>query len=69
MSFEQNARELGIEIPEAPEPVAAHVPGVLVDGYIYTSGQLPFANRTIYKEKSVQKYLLMMVMRLPKYVL
>ncbi|MGI6332982.1 MAG: RidA family protein [Zhaonellaceae bacterium] len=52
MSFEQNARELGIEIPEAPEPVAAYVPGVLVDGYIYTSGQLPFANgELIYKGK------------------
>ncbi|HHU32976.1 MAG TPA: RidA family protein [Clostridia bacterium] len=41
-----------MEIPEAPEPVAAYVPGVLVDGYIYTSGQLPFANgELIYKGK------------------
>lgn len=52
MSYEQNARELGIEIPEVPKPVAAYVPGVLVGGYIYTSGQLPFANgELVYKGK------------------
>lgn len=35
---------LGLELPPAPKPVAAYVPGVLVDGWIYVSGQLPFVN-------------------------
>lgn len=52
MSFDQNAKELGIEIPKAPKPVAAYVPGVLVDGYLYTSGQLPFVDGELkYKGK------------------
>lgn len=33
---------LGLTLPAAPRPVAAYVPGVLVDGWIYVSGQLPF---------------------------
>lgn len=33
---------LGLELPPAPKPVAAYVPGVLVDDWIYVSGQLPF---------------------------
>lgn len=44
MSFEAKVKELGLEIPEAPKPVAAYVPGVMIDGYIYTSGQIPFVN-------------------------
>ena len=34
--------ELGIELPEAPPPVATYVPAVRSGNYIYTSGQLPF---------------------------
>lgn len=44
MSFEAKIKELGLEIPDAPKPVAAYVPGVLIDGYVYTSGQIPFVN-------------------------
>jgi enamine deaminase RidA (YjgF/YER057c/UK114 family) len=36
--------ELGIELPGVPEPVAAYVPAVLVDMWVYTSGQLPIVN-------------------------
>ena len=42
--FEAKLKELGIEIPQVPKPVAAYVPAVRVDDYVYTSGQLPFVN-------------------------
>ncbi|WP_227767161.1 RidA family protein [Zhaonella formicivorans] len=52
MSYEAKVKELGLEIPEAPKPVAAYVPGVLIDGYVYTSGQIPFVNGELkYKGK------------------
>jgi enamine deaminase RidA (YjgF/YER057c/UK114 family) len=40
--FEAKLKELGISLPQVPKPVAAYVPGVLADKFIYTSGQLPF---------------------------
>lgn len=40
MSFEARLKELGIELPSAPKPVAAYVPAVLTGGFIYTSGQI-----------------------------
>lgn len=42
MSFEKKLKEMGIEIPEAPKPVAAYVPAVKIDKYVYTAGQIPF---------------------------
>ncbi|MDK2835388.1 MAG: hypothetical protein PWP21_165 [Thermosediminibacterales bacterium] len=42
MSFEQKIKEMGIVIPEPPQPVAAYVPAVRIDDYIYTAGQIPF---------------------------
>ncbi|MBZ4686983.1 MAG: hypothetical protein PWQ96_2316 [Clostridia bacterium] len=44
MSYEQKIKELGLQIPEPPEPVAAYVPAVKVGDFIYTSGQIPFVN-------------------------
>ncbi|WP_366924766.1 RidA family protein [Metallumcola ferriviriculae] len=44
MSYEEKIKELGLTIPEAPKPVAAYVPAVKVDSYVYTSGQIPFVN-------------------------
>ena len=41
---EQKLRELGLLLPEVPKPVAAYVPGVLADGLVFTSGQLPIVN-------------------------
>lgn len=41
MSFEKKISELGITIPTPAKPAAAYEPGVLVDGIIYVSGQLP----------------------------
>ena len=33
--------DLGLTLPEAPRPLAAYVAGVMEDGWIYISGQLP----------------------------
>ena len=44
MSFEAKVKELGLTLPEAPKPVAAYVPAVKVEDYVYTSGQIPFVN-------------------------
>ncbi|MDK2824651.1 MAG: hypothetical protein PWP71_2569 [Clostridia bacterium] len=44
MTIEEKIKSLGLELPEAPKPVAAYVPAVLVDKYVYTSGQIPFVN-------------------------
>lgn len=42
MSMEERLAALGLTIPAVPVPVAAYLPAVLVDAYVYTSGQLPF---------------------------
>jgi len=42
--IEERVKNLGLEIPEAPQPVAAYIPAVKVDNYVYTSGQIPFVN-------------------------
>lgn len=50
--FEEKLKELGIELPVTPKPVAAYVPAVQVDKYVYTSGQIPFVNGELkYKGK------------------
>lgn len=50
--FEAKLKELGIELPATPKPVAAYVPAVQVDNYVYTSGQIPFVNGELkYKGK------------------
>ncbi|MBZ4655344.1 MAG: RidA family protein [Bacillota bacterium] len=52
MSYEAKLKELGLEMPEAPKPVAAYVPAVKIDKYVYTSGQIPFVNGELkYKGK------------------
>jgi len=42
--FEAKLEELGIALPAAPKPVAAYVPAVQVEKYVYTSGQIPFVD-------------------------
>lgn len=44
MSYEAKLKEMGLQLPEAPKPVAAYVPAVKIQGYVYTSGQIPFVN-------------------------
>ena len=40
--FEVKLKEMGISLPPVAKPVAAYVPAVLTDRYVYTSGQIPF---------------------------
>jgi enamine deaminase RidA (YjgF/YER057c/UK114 family) len=41
MSVEQRLRELSIELPPAPKPAGAYVPGVLVGNLLFMSGVGP----------------------------
>lgn len=41
MSASKRLADLGLVLPAVPEPLAAYVPAALVDGWIYTAGQLP----------------------------
>jgi len=41
--FEAKLKEMGIELPQAPKPLAAYVPAVQAGDLVYTSGQLPMA--------------------------
>lgn len=51
-SIEQKVKEMGLNIPEAPKPVAAYIPGVKAGEFIYTSGQIPLVNGELkYKGK------------------
>ena len=43
MGAENRLRELGIELPPAPAPVASYVPVVVSSGLAYVSGQVPMA--------------------------
>lgn len=40
--IERRLEELGIRLPPVPQPVAAYVPAVWEDGWLYVSGQLPW---------------------------
>lgn len=44
MSFEEKLKVLGIAIPTPAKPAAAYEPGVLEDGIVYVSGQLPMVD-------------------------
>ena len=47
MSFEKKVSDMGLTIPAPGTPAAAYEPGVLVDGFIYVSGQLPMVDGTL----------------------
>ena len=40
MQIEQNLARLGYTLPQTPKPVAAYVPAIKINDWIYTSGQL-----------------------------
>ena len=44
MKIEARIAELGLNLPEAPKPVAAYIPAVRLGNLVYTSGQIPFVN-------------------------
>ena len=41
MSFEQRLADLGIELPDAPTPVASYVPAVRTSNLLWIAGQPP----------------------------
>ncbi len=41
MKPEERLNEMGLEIPELPEPVASYLPGVKGGSFLFISGQLP----------------------------
>lgn len=41
MTIQQKLQELRIELPPAPKPVGAYVPGLRTGNLVFTSGQLP----------------------------
>jgi enamine deaminase RidA (YjgF/YER057c/UK114 family) len=41
---EAKMKELGFTLPETVKPLAAYIPAVRTGDYIYTSGQVPFAD-------------------------
>lgn len=47
MSVQDRLRDLGIELPEAPRPVAAYVPWVRSGDLVFISGQIPLAGGTL----------------------
>lgn len=52
MSYEKKLADMGINLPPAPNPLAAYVPAVKAGGYVYTSGQIPLVNGQLeYKGK------------------
>ena len=40
---EKKMKELGFTLPETVKPLAAYIPAIRTGDYIYTSGQVPFA--------------------------
>lgn len=42
--FEEKLKEMGLTLPQVAKPVAAYVPAVQVEKYVYTSGQIPFVD-------------------------
>jgi len=53
--IEEKLKEMGIEIPEPPKPLAAYIPGIKMGNFVYTSGQLPFKAGKLICEGKVGK--------------
>lgn len=47
MTVTARLAELGITLPQVASPVAAYVPAVQSGSLVYTSGQLPFVDRSL----------------------
>ena len=53
--FEENIKQLGIEIPDIPSPLANYVPYKVSNNVVYVSGQGPVKNgELVYKGKVVE---------------
>jgi len=54
--IEEKIKEiLGYELPVAPKPLAAYVPAVKIDNFVFTSGQLPMKDGRLFAEGKVGK--------------
>ncbi|MEE9430860.1 MAG: RidA family protein [Melioribacteraceae bacterium] len=42
--IEQKLKEIGLELPEAPKPLAAYIPANKTGNLIFTAGQIPLEN-------------------------
>jgi enamine deaminase RidA (YjgF/YER057c/UK114 family) len=51
--YEEKLKEMGIEIPEAPKPLAAYIPAVKTGNLVMTAGQLPMVNGKLILEGKV----------------
>lgn len=50
--IEDKIRELGYELPEAPKPLAAYIPSLIVNDLVFTAGQIPIIKGALkYKGK------------------
>lgn len=50
--YEAKLKEMGIELPEAPAPLAAYIPAIVAGEFAFTSGQIPMAEGELkYKGK------------------
>lgn len=50
--IDKRLEELGLKLPECPTPVAAYIPAVEANGFVYASGQTPFVGgKLLYKGK------------------
>jgi len=50
---EMRLEEMGLKVPECPKPVAAYVPAVMINGFVYASGQTPIVDGVLkYKGKA-----------------
>lgn len=46
-------KEIGLELPEPPKPVAAYIPAIQSGNLVYTSGVLPISNGELMYAKEV----------------
>ncbi len=51
--FDEKVKELGIEIPEAPKPLASYVPALKEGNLVFTAGQLPLQSGKLFSEGKV----------------
>jgi len=47
MNIERKLEEMGYPLPETPKPVAAYIPAIQSNEFVFTSGQIPVQNGDI----------------------
>ncbi|MFZ9354502.1 MAG: RidA family protein, partial [Candidatus Nanopelagicales bacterium] len=46
-NIENKIKELGLQLPEPPKPLAAYIPAKQTGNLVFTAGQLPMVNGEI----------------------